>query len=188
MTGQVFLFDTKFLCTLGALANGVYIKQGSDRANVVARTRPYRAARNLKDLQKWVVNLIGFMSPDKFREYDGSEKKQFDLHWVLNHMTGVALVRLRGTPGVDHLICVDTDQRKIYDSMEKKPLKLCAEDVKACCGENAHLDEIAECRKVTVYAQPTKRVRRGKSARQKKKRDSSRSRYPTVLGGGIGKS
>ena len=105
--GYVFMYNPEFPCALGAIANGVYLKQGSDRARVVARTRPWPTVRNLKDLQKWAASAIGFVSLDKFREYDGTEKKHFDVHWVVNQMTGLALIRLRGSPGVDHLVCVD---------------------------------------------------------------------------------
>ena len=48
-------------------------------------------------------------------------------------------------------------------------MKLCEGALKACCGEKARLDEVSECRKLTVYAPAKKRVRRGKSAGKKKK-------------------
>lgn len=172
--GLIFAANRHMACTLGALANSVFVKDGVERANIVTNARPYPSARNLKDLQKRVKSIIGFVSLDKFREYDGSETKHFDVHWVLHSMKGVCLVRLSGYPGVDHLICADADRRKIYDSMETKPLKLSAEALSACCGESVWVEEIVECRKVNVYSSSSKWARRGLSASQKRKRLEAR--------------
>ncbi len=129
-------------------------------------------SRHLKDLQKWVEDKIGFVSLDKLREYDGSEKKHFDPYWVVHSMKGVALVRIARYHGVDHLVCVDANARKIYDNMEEKTLKLCVDSLKACSGDESDLDQIVECRKVTIYRRSTKakHTRRGLSEGQKKKR------------------
>ncbi len=61
--------------------------------------------------------------------------------------------------------------------MEEKPLKLCVDALKACCGDESDLDQIVECRKVTVCRRSTKaqRTRKGLSEGQKKKR--ARAKY-----------
>ncbi len=85
-------------------------------------------------------------------------------------MKGVARVRIVGYHGVDHFVCVDANARKKYDDMEEKPLKLCVDALKACCGDDSDLDQIVECRKLTVYRRSTKekRTRRGLSEGRKR--------------------
>ncbi len=76
-SGDVFNHNPMFPCTLAALVNSVYIQDGAERAKIVKNTRPMPTSRHLKDLQKWLKDKIGFVSLDKIREYDGSEKKHF---------------------------------------------------------------------------------------------------------------
>ncbi len=79
-----------------------------------------------------------------------AKRKHFDPYWVVHSMRGVALVQIAGYHGVNHLVCVDANARKIYDNMEEKQLKLCVDALKACCGDESDLDQIVECRKITV--------------------------------------
>ncbi len=172
---RVVTFSTTTLCfraLFPRLVNSVYIQDGTERAKIVKNTRPMPTSRHLKDLQICVKDKIGFVSLDTFREYDGSEKKDFDPYWVVHSMRGVALVLIAGYHGVDYLVCVDANARKIYYNMEEKPLKLCVDALKTCCGDESDMDQIVECSKVTVYCRSAKaqRTRRGLSDGQKNKR------------------
>ncbi len=73
----------------------------------------------------------------------------------MNSCRGVVLVTFIGTGSVHHLVCVDSDAKIIYDSMEWRPMRLSRAALQFCAGDGSAIRRLF-VRKVVSQSVPNK--------------------------------
>ena len=97
--------------------------------------------------------IPGFRDAAKHLQQDevalrGASLPSPSLGVLLDLSPGVFVATLEGLPHIMHSVCVSTVHHIVVDCVEEFPLRLCAEAIKACVGEDRALVGVSALRQV----------------------------------------
>ena len=139
---QNFVGSKTHSCAEASLLNGIYALCGYEDALEIA----WAIESSGEEAIVMHLQKLGFLLQDygggthrcelrKVKQYQKAKEKGMDgFEWLLNHSEGVYIVRMVGTEGLHHIVCVDSrsDKRIIRDNEENYPIRLSTTSLRLC--------------------------------------------------------
>lgn len=130
--------SSEYQCAHSAVVNAIYSFGDESLARKVAAHNKIPSVRGLKDLSKWVEHEVKTYRLRKVHSIVGFASVED----ITGFEEGIYLAQLQGTRRVNHLVCIDGWNRKIYDSMEEHPMRLVPKALQCCVGDGSTINKI----------------------------------------------
>lgn len=135
----------------------------------------------LRDDEVCGFRRIGTMG-DRFTNKNGIFRfphQRLTVQELCSLESGIFLVRVKGSRGVDHCVCVDGGKRAIIDSFATESIKLSTEGLELCVGDQSSFQGLLEVCKPHITSVAVERKRNCTSShRRRLKRKRERERKP----------
>ncbi len=130
-------------CMLASVFNAIYLLEGKKQAKDLMKIRHRVLYKKLKDLSKWANFRLRDIA---LQVVDPSDR--FGREWLSELNDGIYLASISGVKGVKHVVTIDADNGRVYDSMEPHPMKKSWNALTACIGDDDTFCTVDEVRSV----------------------------------------